>query len=272
MTRVGADEYVRLEGPGFRNGAAIAASLDDLRHEEAENVRLLYVALTRARDRLVVFDGGTRTAWSATLAAWTEGVTRRTVTDSMTARRTDLRSVVGAPDALARFEAAAGLTRTDAPFHSPSDLGDAVEPLAARPGALERDLARAAGRIVHARLAGLKTLDAEAGREEAESVLRLFEQSPLHERLAKLDVLGREVPMLLGDDGLLWHGTIDLLYRDNDGTIVVADYKTDASDEGAVARHGGQLDVYARAVRRALPQARVRAELWMLRTGRVLEV
>jgi ATP-dependent helicase/nuclease subunit A len=272
MTRVGADEYVRLEGPGFRNGAAIAASLDDLRHEEAENVRLLYVALTRARDRLVVFDGGARTAWSATLAAWTEGVTRRTVADSVAARRTDLPSVVGAPDALARFEAAAAATRTDAPFRSPSDFGDAVEPAPAVPGALGRALARAAGRIVHARLAGMKTLDAEEGREEAESVLRLFEGSPLAARLATLDVLGREVPMLLGEDGLLWHGSIDLLYRDRDGTIVVADYKTDASDDGAIARHGGQLGVYARAVRRALPHARVRAELWMLRTGRVLEV
>jgi hypothetical protein len=30
--------------------------------------------------------------------------------------------------------------------------------------------------------------------------------------------------------------------------------------------------VYVRAVQRAMPQERVRAELWMLRSGRVLEV
>jgi ATP-dependent helicase/nuclease subunit A len=272
MTRVGPDEFVRLDGPTFRNAAAIAASLDDARHVEAEDVRLLYVALTRARDRLVVFGGGARTAWSAALAAWTEGVTPRTVADSVTARRIDLRPVVGAPDALERFDEAAALTRTAASFRSPSDLGEAGMPARAVPGASEPALARAVGRIVHARLAGIKTPDGGLGYAEAESVLRLFEGSPLAARLATIDVLGREVPLLLGEDGLLWHGSIDLLYRDRDGTIVVADFKTDASDDGAIARHGGQLGVYARAVRRALPHVRVRAELWMLRTGRVLEV
>jgi ATP-dependent helicase/nuclease subunit A len=273
MTRVGPGEFVRLDGPSFRNGAAIAASLDDARHEDAEDVRLLYVALTRARDRIVVFGGGARkTAWSDALAAWTDGVTQRTIADSVAARRIDVRPAIGAPDALIRFEAAAELTLADPSFRSPSDQGDAGEPVPAVPGASEPALARAVGRIVHARLAGMKTPDVGEGHDEAESLLRLLDASPLAARLATLAILGREVPMLLGEDGARWHGTIDLLYRDRDGTIVVADYKTDATDDGAIARHGDQLGVYARAVRRAMPGERVRAELWMLRTGRILEV
>jgi ATP-dependent exoDNAse (exonuclease V) beta subunit len=118
----------------------------------------------------------------------------------------------------------------------------------------------------------MKTPDVGDARDEAETVLRLFDGSPLAGRLATLQILGREVPMLLGEDGARWHGAIDLLYRDRDGAIVVLDYKTDASDDGAIARHREQLGVYVRAVRRAMPDERVRAELWMLRSGRVLEV
>ena len=118
----------------------------------------------------------------------------------------------------------------------------------------------------------MKTPDVGEARDEAESLLRMLDASPLAARLAAIETVGREVPMLLGEDGARWLGTIDLLYRDNDGTIVVADYKTDATDDGAIARHGDQLGVYLRAVRRALPGERVRAELWMLKTGRVLEI
>lgn len=74
------------------------------------------------------------------------------------------------------------------------------------------------------------------------------------------------------EDGALWRGAIDLLYREADGTLVVADYKTDARLEGAVDRHRAQLRVYAAAVRHGRRGPRVRAELWMLRHGAVLPV
>ena len=140
------------------------------------------------------------------------------------------------------------------------------------PGATEPALAREVGRIVHARLAGMKSPEAGDARDEAESVLRMFDESPLAARLAAVEVLGRELPMLLGENGTWWQGTIDLLYRDRDGAVVVVDFKTDAVDDRAIERHRGQLGVYVRAVRRAMPAERVRAELWMLRSGRVLEV
>jgi ATP-dependent exoDNAse (exonuclease V) beta subunit len=275
MARFAAGEFVRLDGPSFKNGAAIAASLDDARHEEAEDVRLLYVALTRARDRLIVFGGGNRrTAWTEAISAWEAGVTRRTIAETVAERRPQSAPPVGEPDAVARFDGAIAAVAALAapPFLSPSDVGDSVEAATAVPGATEPERARTVGRIVHAKLAGLTTPDAGDAREEVESVLRSFQASPLAARLATLTVLGREVPLLFAEEGKRWRGAIDLLYRDPDGVIVVVDYKTDASDEGAVLRHGEQLGVYVRAVRRAMPGERVRAELWMLRTGRVLEV
>ncbi len=275
MVRLAAGEFVSVAGPSFKNGAALAASLDDARHEQAEDVRLLYVALTRARDRLIVFGGGSRkTAWTEALSVWTAGVTHRTIAETVTARRPGTAPPIGAPDAVARFEEAAAsvVALAAPPFRSASDAGQGGEPAFAIEGALEPALARAVGAIVHARLAGVKIPEAGEARQEAERVLAAFEASRLAARLASLDILGREVPLLLDEDQARWRGAIDLLYRDSRGVIVVADYKTDASDDGAAARHGEQLDVYVRAVRRAMPGERVRAELWMLRSGRVVEL
>jgi ATP-dependent exoDNAse (exonuclease V) beta subunit len=273
MARFDGGEFVRLSGRSFRNGASIAASIDDALHEEAEDVRLLYVALTRARDRLFVFAGGNRkTDWIDALSTWNAGVTHRVLDDPPPAPSKALAPPVGAPDAVARFEAAAAAVRASAlsPFLSPSDSGDGAALAPPAHGALPPEVARTVGAIVHARLAGMKTSDIGEARDEAERILAAFEASPLAARLATLDVLGREVPMLLGEDRARWRGAIDLLYRDRSGAIVVADFKTDTSDDDAIARHAEQLAVYVRAVRRAMPGERVRAELWMLRTGRVL--
>ncbi len=274
LVRVTSGEFVRLDGPKFKNGAAIEASLHDADHDEAEHVRLLYVALTRARDRLFVFGGGQGDgAWTKGLSVWTAGVTHRTIAEAPPRARPDAAAPIGAPGAVARYEEAAAAVRATAlaPVRSPSDSGDGAA-AAVLHGALAPDMARAVGAIVHARLAGLTTPEAGEAEEEAERILAAFEASPLSARLATLDVLGREVPILLGEDRARWRGAIDLLYRDRDGGIVVADYKTDTSDEGAIERHREQLAVYVRAVRRAMPGERVRAELWMLRSGRVIEV
>ncbi len=273
MARCEGGEYVRLSSPSFRNGAAIASSIEDAFHEEAEHVRLLYVALTRARDRLFVFAGGNRrTEWTDALSSWKAGVSHRVLDAPAPPAGKALAPPAGAPDAVRRFEEAAAsvLALAALPFRSPSDAGAGGEFLAARDGALEPELAREVGAIVHARLAGMKTADTGEARDEADRVLAAFEASPLAARLATLEVLGREVPMLLGEDQARWRGAIDLLYRDGSGVIVVADFKTDASDEGALERHAEQLGVYVRAVRRAMPAEHVRAELWMLRTDRII--
>jgi len=272
MTRLASGEFLRLDGPNFGNAAAVAASIDDARHDAAENVRLLYVALTRARDRLFVFGGGkSGSDWSDALSVWTAGVTHRVLPEAKPRAPEVATPRIGAPEAAARFHAAASaVTALSAPaFRSPSDSG---EPATAVAGALEPELARGVGRIVHARLAGLTVQDSGPARDEAENILRALASTPLAARLETLTILGREVPMLLAEDGARWRGAIDLIFRDRDGAVVVADFKTDMSDDDSVARHGGQLGVYVRAVTRAMPGERVRAELWMLRSGRVLEV
>ncbi len=76
------------------------------------------------------------------------------------------------------------------------------------------------------------------------------------------------------EEGISWSGTIDLLYRDPDGRLVVADYKTDrAPDPETHERYRAQLEVYGRGVARAFPRAAPPAlELLYLQTGERLRL
>ena len=85
------------------------------------------------------------------------------------------------------------------------------------------------------------------------------------------------VPLLLpgGEGEPDWRGSIDLVYRGDDGAPVVADFKTDRDGdaETLVERYGPQLAVYARAVESALGlRAAPRAEIWHLPSGTRIEV
>jgi ATP-dependent helicase/nuclease subunit A len=182
--------------------------------------------------------------------------------------------------------AAEGLRADDAPLR--------------RGGAGGRDAARRAGSAVHAALerwdfgdpsrlrevareeAGRMLQGEEAGSasgrglgpevvREAAQIVDEFLASPLPARLAGLAVVGKEVPLLYRDaSGATWLGACDLIYRDPDGTLVVADYKTDRieGDPTAVAqRYRAQLETYRAALRRAAPGERCRAEVLLLRKG-----
>ncbi|HEU4402623.1 MAG TPA: UvrD-helicase domain-containing protein [Candidatus Polarisedimenticolia bacterium] len=168
-----------------------------------------------------------------------------------------------------------------------------------------RDAARAAGTIVHAaletwdfndagRLRDLARLEARRVVDEVgaraptkagfsrrllaalDTILDEFLASPLPARLAAIEILGREVPILYRDGaGATWMGACDLLYRDPDGTVVVADYKTDLveNDPATIAeRYRPQMEVYLEALRRAFPEGPVRGEILLLRTGGVVPV
>ena len=66
-------------------------------------------------------------------------------------------------------------------------------------------------------------------------------------------------------------GSIDLLYRDRDGRLVVVDYKTDRADASAQReRYARQGALYCRAVEEALgADPPPRFEIWWVRSGAV---
>ncbi|HKA14659.1 MAG TPA: UvrD-helicase domain-containing protein [Myxococcota bacterium] len=109
-------------------------------------------------------------------------------------------------------------------------------------------------------------------------------RGPLAERLRALSgrILARELPVLLGATGMpdgngalgFVSGSVDLLYRDGDGRLVVVDYKTDRDGAGAPReRYVRQGALYCRAVGQALgADPAPRFEIWWLRSGVVESV
>ncbi len=149
----------------------------------------------------------------------------------------------------------------------------------------EEGLVAARG-VMAATLAGLlppaRFGDAEA---EANAALAAFAETPLFERFRALEsrVVARELPVLLPpgeEDPALGYvvGAVDLVYRDEDGALVVADYKSDVLESDAalderVARYAAQGEVYVRAVREALAlEEAPRFELWFLSRGEAVTV
>ena len=156
-----------------------------------------------------------------------------------------------------------------------------------------RDLGRGVGIVMHRLLEHWPSDDAAAlrrsleqkcndvGRVEAIEITPLlaecnemldqFLNSELKTRLDGIAPLGRELALLMRQsDGTVIRGSIDLLYRDDDGATVVADYKTDRTTDPAelCSRYGNQLRLYADGVMQALKLDHApRAELWILRTG-----
>jgi len=300
---------------GTRNSPRVWHDMEDRRHDLAEEVRVLYVALTRAREQLVLLarKGRSKPAWIQALAAWdydmdTPPVDGEAIGDGQVmhrlleppARETHEREqpLAAYPQAVEDYEAAVGALRdaSRAPLVAPSAAGEKkgeTRSSKAEAGA-GRALGMLVGRALHRSLEVWEgddrssfdeTLE-ELSREEArganhdvrsvagaaKEVAAAFFDSDLAQRFQSITKLGREVPVLLRyDENSLYRGSIDLLYEDEDGAVVVADYKTDDETREAELsrRYGVQLRVYAEATQQALGLAHPpRRELWMLRTGR----
>jgi ATP-dependent exoDNAse (exonuclease V) beta subunit len=307
-----AGEMLALRLDDLSNAAAAWWNRENARHEAAEEVRVFYVALTRARDRLILIAGPTRrdAPWMGALRAWGLGsdgppedgarLCDGRVRHRIVAPLENVRSAAGSDftptdEAVRRHESALEkLARAHAPLAAPS--GEAEETTEASLPVRRREIGRAVGIAVHrwlehrrdetreeglVRLAALCVEVAEdEGVEVADlardsrEIVETFLDSGLASLLKRVEILGREVPVLLaGADGGVSSGKIDLLYRDTDGQIVVADYKTDRDTDEArlLESYGRQLDIYARAVQTALGLASApRTEIWALRSGTIL--
>ena len=309
----GAAATLALKAGDLRSSAHVCHEHEGLKHDDAEELRVLYVALTRAREGLVLLAATSKqsASWVEALAPWgydpasppDDGavihggeVAHRRCEQIPAATRPTAAVMPAVDTAVARYEGAVQqLRESRAPFAAPSGSAEPATPTrggaaswASRPGA------RALGALVHRALevcpagadpsklpleawseeiAGESAVPTREWVDEARALLRTFRSSTLHERWQSVEIVGRELPLLLEENGERWRGAIDLLYRDSDGTLVIADYKTDHESDPAalIARYHAQLALYVRAVTRALDLATPpRAELWLLRTGTIV--
>jgi ATP-dependent helicase/nuclease subunit A len=314
-----AGEMLALRLDEVMNSAALWWDRENERHEAAEEVRVFYVALTRARNRLVLVAGRTRRGapWMDALGPWgldfgdppadgercCGGRVIHRIVEPSAARRTQPRKRT-TPTQEATNNQQVAMDRLDAarsPFVSPSGLQEETDRCAEDAPSFHapersREAGRAAGSVVHrwlefrrvethaealVRLGDLcREVAGEAGMDERElerearSIVESFLDSELCSHLDRIEVLAREVPILLrSDNGQTFRGSIDLLYRDSSGRIVVADYKTDRETDGRrlLETYRKQMAIYADAVQKAYGLDHVpRTEIWALRTGSIL--
>ena len=144
----------------------------------------------------------------------------------------------------------------------------------------------AVGRAVHAVLQGIdlrpsgEHISLEIGQAVAaqclvegllgheEQVLGLVKsalRSELVQRAAVREHWREQYVATVEDDGTVLEGYIDLIFRDDDGALVIIDYKTDAIPAGAVdsrvTYYRPQLDAYARCLSAAVG---ARVSTWLL--------
>ena len=289
-------------GPDLETLGYPAADQSERSIEDCEAIRLLYVACTRARDHLVVsLHRGGRDCLASVLAAgaatathetWAAPATPRPLPVEVPPPREPLRG--WEEWTAARRLALANGRRREA--ESATDIAHdrAIMPLPSlgRAGLAKqpRDLdlpawakgryGSAVGRAVHSVLqtvdlatgAGLEDLAASAALAEGvadhasdiAAAVRAALESPVIARAAARPHW-RETYVGTVVDGVVVEGYVDLLYRDDDGLVLV-DHKTDAvPDPETLAAYQTQLEVYARAVEDATAEPVVRSVLLFLR-------
>ena len=273
-------------------------------HESAEDLRVLYVAMTRAKRSLHLcltpsLDTSAKMPWATPLRSTGFDISKppeedvclldgplryrritklAAATVARTAERNDEERLVRAVERwhAARKTASAAIgPRVAAPSAHAEDEYRGSAPASTGASGQDPALARAVGNVVHAYLQAMdfasceldmKQIEAMSAQQErlanrvdvareAAVVLGSFLDSELRRRLAQVEILAREAPILYRDNkGQPWHGAIDILFRE-DGEIVIADYKTDRIEAGELEQRAQfyttQITHYARAVQLA---------------------
>ncbi|PWU03950.1 MAG: hypothetical protein C5B51_17820 [Terriglobia bacterium] len=302
-------------GASWRNPATGEEKDDLVQHaireerkvrETQEGERLLYVAMTRAEEHLVLsFSGQKQTNWAKIVQKKLRldpEIPREEVLTRVSPRGEEwkfrLKVADRAPE-LMRARAENGATATEVEWlAAPSvseqqDANATVTAVAAfakcpreyylghylgyegRPRRLEdagEPSAGEFGTLVHRLLAGAEAGDADP---KAQAMAEVFRQSALGKRAERASRVEREFDFLMALDGLVLRGQIDLWFEDGGETVIV-DYKTDTVT--AVEAHqraqdyAMQLRLYALAVERLTGRPPDRAWLHFLRPNTAIEV
>jgi ATP-dependent helicase/nuclease subunit A len=273
--------------------------------EREESSRLLYVAMTRAEERLILsFSGSGRKPgnWADTVTQalqfdpveLRDEVVRRAAPDG---REWSLRLLATnrAPELIARPRVPRGedVEYLDAPAVAGQQDGNAtVTALTAfancprayylghylgleaeRNGAASDGISAAElGSQAHALLAGEAVADADP---EAIRLAEVFRQSPLGRRAEQAQRVEREFDFLMAEEDLVIRGKVDLWFEEG-GEVTLVDYKTDdvtrAQAHERAQDYALQLRLYAMAVERATGRPPQHAWLHFLRPNTAVEV
>jgi ATP-dependent helicase/nuclease subunit A len=296
------DGACELRFAGRRTACFDEADEEQAKRETAEEIRLLYVAATRAKERLVIPWFAENGGRIDLLARGFEPVASKLVEvpnlESLAAvgvPTEESESERGSVDELADRRRVWAETRaallaraaTPLPRTSPSKLGGETEPGEDEQGGVERQRAMDFGVAVHEVLEALdpKASAAQQRRQVEQFVTRTglsnADQqraiqmvgkalgSEVLARASRADEVCRELPFTHVTDEGLMEGKIDLLFAEK-GQWVLVDYKTDARVE--VEKYVEQLRAYEAALQRVAGITLAQKLLFFLATGTVAQV
>jgi ATP-dependent exoDNAse (exonuclease V) beta subunit len=250
--------------------------------EKEESNRLLYVAMTRAEERLVMSyaaNGKKAQNWAATIKERLPVKVVGDVPPRAAARQLAEPSVavqfLARPVVAEQHDAQANVTSitlfADCPrrYYLSRYLGfEAKSGAGSKPAAASQAASPPAGEFgieVHALLAGAAVISIDP---EAQKLADQFHQSPLGRRAAAASNIEREFDFLMELENMVLRGQIDLWFEDQGKTVLV-DYKTDrVTAAEAPARAGPytlQLRLYALALERLTGRAPAEAYIYFLR-------
>ncbi len=237
--------------------------------EQKEEHRLLYVALTRAADRLIL----SHASQERRASNWVKLAARIPLAEPPRADappgleavpRAVAETVLPKPKLSAQYDSSVSATSVALFAACPRKY------LLARYLGLESGTRPGTGAVelgleVHRALAGKASASAEA-----RGLVQRFLVSELGRRAALAPRVEREFDFMFTLGDLVLRGQIDLWFEDRDGLALV-DYKTDGDESGA-AEYALQLRLYALALERLTGRLPALAALFYLRSGKALEV
>jgi ATP-dependent helicase/nuclease subunit A len=250
--------------------------------EEQESNRLLYVAMTRAEEHLVLSFSGERLQHWAKLVkeVLALDLDPRDDIEDRDGFRLRVHVAETAPPLVDRIAVEAPVSECELLPHpvltAQYDSGVSVtrvvrhSPLA---GSRSIDPAHAAelGTEVHELLAGFRT----EACPDAVRLADVFRRSSLAQRALRATRVEREFDFVLAVEDVVVHGQIDLWFEEA-GQLIVVDYKTDHVTGPEAYRRAGeyapQLRLYALAIERIAGRAPNAAYLHFLRPDKVIEV
>ena len=273
--------------------------------EQDESDRLLYVAMTRAEEHLVLSYSGKPAQWAKIVATAlqpdTAGLETRTAPDGREwrlrvllpdappeavppaiqlptrepdpAELLDPPEISGQEDGNTTVTALAKFARCPREYYLGQYLGFEGRQRAWDEGQQEEDLSASdLGTQVHALLAGtpVPVPDPQAVR-----LAEIFHKGPIGRRLAQAGRVEREFDFLLAVEDLVIRGQVDLWFEQG-GELCIVDYKTDritaAETIQRAQEYALQLRLYAMAIEQFAGRAPDRAWLHFLRPNTVVEV
>lgn len=253
--------------------------------EKAEEDRLLYVAMTRAEDRLVLsYARGKRNSpWQKLAEAGIHAETAAERAHEVYAPAAGLKTsehvekvekLLDPPVLEEQHDSSAAVTDVAQFMACPRKyylgryLGLMPEPKGPGTGAIELGLE------VHKALAQHTAAQRAESRKslslDALDLIERFEASDLGKRVARASRVEREFDFLLALEDVVLRGQIDLWFEEG-GELILVDYKTDRDESGAT-EYALQLRLYGLALERYAGRLPDRAALCFLRSGNVVDV